>query len=58
MDLVARILDGLDDGTLAGLSPGHRAQLIEELRDRRPDLVDGGIEFLPYRRGSAFVGRK
>ena len=48
----------LDDGTIAGLSPDRRARLIEEMRERRPDMDCREIEFLPYGRGSAFVGQK
>jgi len=48
----------LDDETIAGLSPGRRARLIEELRERRPDIDGGEIAIVPYRRGSAFVGAR
>jgi uncharacterized protein len=48
----------LDDETLARLSPDRRARLIEEMRERCTEIAAGGIEIVPYRRGSAFVGRR
>jgi uncharacterized protein len=48
----------LDDGTIAGLSLDRRARLLEDIRERRPDMASGEIDIVPYRRGSAFVGRK
>ena len=48
----------LDDETIASLSSDRRELLIEEMRERRPDLAGGQIKILPYRRGSAFVGPK
>ncbi len=48
----------LDADAIAGLSPGRRARLIEEMGARRPDIAGSAIEIVPYRRGSAFVGPK
>jgi uncharacterized protein len=48
----------LDDETIAGLSTVRRTRLIEAMRERRPDIPAAGIEIVPYRRGSAFVGTR
>jgi uncharacterized protein len=48
----------LDEGTLARLTPAKRAELVAGLRARGAARPDGGVEIVPYRRGSAFVGYK
>jgi uncharacterized protein len=47
----------LDEDTLAALTPDVRADLLAGLRRRQPGLA-GNIEILPYRQGSAFIGKK
>jgi len=48
----------LDEECIAGLTPDRRARLTKEMQKLRPDMDAAEIEFLPYRRGSAFVGAR